>query len=282
MTACNIVELTEDESKFLLLGSSKNDLAYAESGSLDSGYRTLLRLDVVAAGDFLEGIESDLKILIEREDGHVIRLPGEEILTYFSSPDQALACANAMAGFLSRSPEHAEFSLGILTDQILDPDSAHLFDEAKQRLQSLARLGLDNHIFVDEDTLSMAEQSDYHFLNSDTKVIVLSPKKFSFLIRALSVVEAEMPRIELTVTRFAFLLGVSKATAYRTLTALLDLSPREFIQHIRLHKSLELLKSQGTSVAEVAYEVGFSSPSYFTRAFKARYGMLPSERQQKG
>ena len=280
MTACNIVELTEDESRFLLLGSSKNDLAYAESGSLDSGYRTLVRMNVIAIGGDQERIEDELRKLIEREEGHVIPLPGMEIMTYFSSPGRALACAKEVAGLLSGSDRHAEFSLGILTDQILGPDSGNLFDKAKQRLHGLARLGLANHIFVDEHTLAMVEGSDFRSEQSGARIIVLSPKKLSFLTHALSIVEAEMLNVEFTVTRFAFLLGISKATAYRTLTSLLDLSPREFIQHIRLRRSLELLNSGGASVAEVAYAVGFTSPSYFTRAFKARFGILPSEWQQ--
>ena len=272
MTACNIVELSEDESRFLLLGGSKNDLAYAESGALDPGYRTLLRLDLIGGEGERQRIGQTLEQVIRGEGGHVIPLPSAEVLAYFSKANGALACARAVVELLSRSAQPVEYSLGILTDQILDPDSAHLFDEAKQRLRGLARLGLTDHVFVDEDTLAMASTD-----RLDLKgVTVLSPEQLAFLGRALAVVDAQIADPDFNVGSLSSRLGISKATAYRTLTRLLDLSPREFIRRIRLQRSLELLRAEGATVAEVAYAVGFSSPSYFTRAFKARYRALPS------
>ncbi|CAH0999092.1 HTH-type transcriptional activator RhaS [Neolewinella maritima] len=280
MTACNIVELSEDESRFLLLGSSKNDLAYAESGALDPGYRTLLRLDVIGAAGEGQRIGREVHELIRREEGHVIPLPGAEILAYFSAADRALDCGRALVGLLAGAGPSLEFTLGILTDQILDPESTHLFDEAKQRLRDLARIGLANYVLVDGTTLAMAEASDARLEHIAVGLTVLAPEQLTFLKRALSAVEEEIGSVEFSVARLASRLGISKATTYRTLTRLLDLSPREFIQRIRLHRSLELLRAGGATVAEVAYAVGFSSPSYFTRAFKARFGMLPSDWQQ--
>ncbi len=274
MTACNIVELSEAESRFLLLGSRKDHLAYGESGALDPGYRTLLRLDMTGGGGDRERIGKEIEQLIRLEDGHVVPLPGAEILAYFSAADRALACAGALTKLLNRSVRPPEFTLGVVTDQVLDPESTHPFAQAKQRLRSLARLGMANHLFVDADTLAMAKESADGL--EHTGITVLSPEQLEFLSRALSAVEAEMANADFNVARLASRLGTSKATAYRTLTRLLDLSPQEFIRRIRLHRSLNLLRAEGATVAEVGYAVGFSSPSYFTRAFKARYGQVPS------
>ena len=51
----------------------------------------------------------------------------------------------------------------------------------------------------------------------------------------------------------------------------------DLMRKARLYKAKRLLESRSMSIAEVAYEVGFSAPSYFTKCFKDEYGMLPGE-----
>ncbi|NOX86195.1 MAG: helix-turn-helix transcriptional regulator, partial [Chlorobi bacterium] len=51
----------------------------------------------------------------------------------------------------------------------------------------------------------------------------------------------------------------------------------EFIRIYRLNRAAELLKKQSATVAEIAYDVGFSSPSYFAECFRKQFGVLPSE-----
>lgn len=70
--------------------------------------------------------------------------------------------------------------------------------------------------------------------------------------------------------------GLSRAQLYRKTKAITGIVPNELIRIIRLKKSVELLSS-GKNVAETAYEVGFTSPSYFTKCFKDYFGKSPSE-----
>jgi AraC-like DNA-binding protein len=49
------------------------------------------------------------------------------------------------------------------------------------------------------------------------------------------------------------------------------------IQESRLHKALNTIMQGSMTIAEIAYEVGFNSPTYFTRAFKKRFGITPTE-----
>ncbi|WP_029904877.1 substrate-binding domain-containing protein [Prevotella sp. 10(H)] len=70
--------------------------------------------------------------------------------------------------------------------------------------------------------------------------------------------------------------GFSRAQFYRKMKAITNQGPNEFIRTIRLNRSIEILKS-GKTVSEVAYEVGFTSPSYFTKCFKEFFHKNPSE-----
>jgi AraC-like DNA-binding protein len=53
-------------------------------------------------------------------------------------------------------------------------------------------------------------------------------------------------------------------------------SPNTFIKEYRLNRALQLLDSQVLNISEIAFETGFNSPAYFTRAFKKQFGLLPT------
>jgi len=69
--------------------------------------------------------------------------------------------------------------------------------------------------------------------------------------------------------------GLSRAQFYRKIKAITNQGPNEFIRAIRLNKAMEILKT-GKNVSEAAYEVGFTSPSYFTKCFKEFFLKSPS------
>lgn len=95
--------------------------------------------------------------------------------------------------------------------------------------------------------------------------------------KATRYVEANMGRSELSVEELSNELSMSRGYLYKRLTQLTGKSPLEFIRHIRLKRAATLLRESGLSVAEVAYEVGFNNPKYFSKYFKEEYGVLPSE-----
>jgi len=68
----------------------------------------------------------------------------------------------------------------------------------------------------------------------------------------------------------------SYSTLHRRIKTLTGMSANEYVRKHRLTKAMQMLRN-GVNVSEVAMECGFNSPSYFTRCFKAEYGILPSE-----
>ena len=72
-------------------------------------------------------------------------------------------------------------------------------------------------------------------------------------------------------------LGLSRVQLYRKVKALTGVSPVELIRTVRLQRGRELLQTTDKTVSEVAYEVGFSAPSYFTKCFKDEFGISPQE-----
>jgi AraC-like DNA-binding protein len=70
-------------------------------------------------------------------------------------------------------------------------------------------------------------------------------------------------------------MAMSKSQLYRKTVALTGLSPNQLLKDFRLEKAKELLKKKRHNISQITFETGFSSPSYFTKCFKKKYGLLP-------
>ena len=114
---------------------------------------------------------------------------------------------------------------------------------------------------------------------------IQSPKVFrrkdrEFLHRLQEVVQAECKNREFKLTGFAAAMQISERQAQRKLKSLTNSTPSEYLRNYRLQMALTYL-GQGYAIGEVATMVGFASQSYFASCFKIRYGVTPSEFQQK-
>lgn len=112
-------------------------------------------------------------------------------------------------------------------------------------------------------------------------MVDMPPEDEQFLSRAKKVVEAHLGDPEFSVAQFSQELYMSRAALYKKIVALTGKSPLEFIRWIRLERARQLLVNTQLTVAEVAYEVGFNNPKYFTRYFKEAFRILPSAYQQQ-
>jgi AraC-like DNA-binding protein len=111
----------------------------------------------------------------------------------------------------------------------------------------------------------------------DPMDVVITPLDEKFLQQAISVVEDNMSNEQFDVKSFRDEMNMTRSTCARKLYALTNQSPVEFIRTIRLKRAASLLKQNFGNVSEVALEVGFSNPSYFTRMFQRSYNISPSD-----
>ncbi len=102
----------------------------------------------------------------------------------------------------------------------------------------------------------------------------------AFLRKVMGIVEQRLGEESFSVEDLAGEAGMSRSQLHRKLTALSGQSPSDFIRYMRLHRAMELLKKNAGAVSEIAYTVGFSGVSYFTKCFKDQFGTLPSEVQK--
>ena len=112
--------------------------------------------------------------------------------------------------------------------------------------------------------------------------ITLSSPDEKFLKKATEVLEANLDDHGFNVERMAFEIGMSRPVLYRKLKALTGLKAVDFIRDFRLKKAAMFLAQHKLPVSEVAYKVGFNDPKYFSKLFKNRFGMSPSEFMDDG
>ncbi len=98
-----------------------------------------------------------------------------------------------------------------------------------------------------------------------------------FLSRFREAVEARLEDSDLSVDDLAADMNLSRVQLYRKVKAVTGASPVELLRTARLHRAYQLLLTTDKSVSEVAYTVGFTAPSYFTKCFKEEYGKVPGD-----
>lgn len=122
----------------------------------------------------------------------------------------------------------------------------------------------------------------YHIIKIKRRAVpLLSISKESdedpFVKKAIEVVNRNYQNPDFDKDRFAAEMNVSASSLYKKLKTLTDQSPSEFIKMTRMTKALDFLQSHKYSVTEVSELCGYSSPSYFSTAFKGFYGKSPNE-----
>ena len=99
----------------------------------------------------------------------------------------------------------------------------------------------------------------------------------AFIAKFKKVVEEHMTNSNVSVEELATIMGLSRVQLYRKVKALTGNTPVDLLRKARLSQARELLNSSKLTVSEIAYKVGFASPSYFTKCYKDEYGVVPGD-----
>ncbi len=189
----------------------------------------------------MDGVELTRRLKQNLSTSHIPVI----LLTARSADEQKLEGINAGADDYITKP----FSFEILDARM--QNILQLRDKLRERYSKLIKL----------------EASEIEVENQDEK----------FIRKVLKVVEENLSDSEYSVEKLSSDLGLSRVTLYRKLNALISQTPVEFIRNTRLERAAQLLRKSGMNISEVCYDVGFMNPVYFSKCFKKKYGILPSE-----
>lgn len=112
---------------------------------------------------------------------------------------------------------------------------------------------------------------------TEEEVSRLDDRDKAFVKQLHDIIKSNMGNSDFGVEDIGAEIGLSRVQLYRKVKAITGSSVVDLLRKVRLAKARRLLEANSMNISEVAYEVGFSSPSYFTKCFKDEYGMLPGD-----
>ncbi len=115
--------------------------------------------------------------------------------------------------------------------------------------------------------------------NNRPKVASAAPEPIDdpFIAKFKEIVEERLSDSNLSVEDLAADMSLSRVQLYRKVKAMTGCTPVDLLRKARLAQAQKLLQDSNLSVSEIAYQVGFASPSYFTKCYKDEYGIVPGE-----
>lgn len=122
-----------------------------------------------------------------------------------------------------------------------------------------------------------SEQKDF-----DVHTLASNPMDQKFLDQINDIIERNLDNQEFDITNLAKDLGLSRSSLYTKFKALTGMTPNEFVLNSKLKKAAHIIENNaGMQIAEISEKLGFGSPRYFTRCFKAQFGMTPADYRKK-
>jgi AraC-like DNA-binding protein len=218
--------------------------------------------------------------VFEEFDGSIVKHYRDGFLVSFKSVTDAVQCAIENQAIFKKltcqqNPCHLKLKIGLCAGSPIT-ENKELFAETVQSAERLTDTSKADIVVSSEvKDLYINENSNQFVKNKQVEAI--SPSDEHFIKQLIDFAEKESGNTQLKVKDFNLQLGFSKSQLYRKMITLMGISPNNFLLLYRLNKALGLFNKKSGNISEIAYETGFNSPSYFSKCFKKRFGILPSD-----
>mgnify|MGYP005811421119 CR=1 FL=1 len=281
--ACAITEV-EPGTYQQIMGNTRAD----EHGlvrnheSIDLGYRTVLV--VALRSQTPSQRSSDIRLdtalkevcnCIAGDHGRVIESPNVDgLIAIFSEASEAINCSDHIRVQLLPLTRDGDivFRGGVCAGQPVTSDG-QFFTNAIRLAQRFSHAANDNQTLIS----SLAKKLSGLRLPASEQLKYLSESDEQFVSDLFCITERNLSESNYTIEQLCRDLAISRPQLYRKITALTGRAPNNFLRDLRLDKAVSLLQRRAGNISEVALEVGFTNPSYFSKCFAEKFGCIPSE-----
>ncbi len=215
-----------------------------------------------------------MSALVTRDNAKVLLMQSEELMRQSNRLDLLHEKADAYLHKLDTQRVINLLAVGIIVLFIVVFVLFYLYHLRKIRMQ---RERVANTLWNMENTEYENVGSTVNKSDSQQPQNVKAPESSMFITRFREAVEARLDDSNLSIDDLASDMNLSRVQLYRKVKSITGSSPVELLRTARLNRAYQLLITTDKSVSEVAYIVGFTAPSYFTKCFKEEYGMVPGD-----
>ena len=231
-------------------------------------------LGVEKANDLLTRQYNAIRKECVRHGGREVEHAGDGFIASFSSAANAVSCALEIQTKMPAGDRNiTAFKIAVNAGEPV-AKSERLFGDAIQLARRLCTITSSNRPVVSSSVKELLA-SDF-FQKVQHNVMTLLPRDQSLVQSLFNTLEENWEDTHFDVTEFCQALAISKSRLYRATMTLWSLPPNQLLKEFRLDKARELLKRQSGNIAQTTFDSGFSSPSYFTKCFKKKFGLLPA------
>jgi len=203
--------------------------------------------------------------------GSEVEHAGTGFIISFASGSKAVACALAIQKEMANAGIMG-FRIAVNAGEPVEK-SNEIFGDTIQLANHMCAIAKDFQVAITSPVKELVSKD--HFHNRGNNFLTLTPQDEALLASLFSKLEENWQDAEFDVADYCKAMTMSKSQLYRKTISLTGLSPNILLKEFRLEKARELMKKQRYSISQITFESGFTSPSYFTKCFKKKYGLLP-------
>lgn len=225
------------------------------------------------ASELLNTHTSIIRKNILQYEGREIEHEGSGFVISFSSASKAVACALSIRNEMPDSiSEQIDLRLAVNAGEPVER-SEYLFGETIQFASNMCRIAKEGKIAIASSVKELIaddlfQKERKHFLN-------LLPPDEHLLKLLFNKLEENWQDADFDISDYCEATAMSSSQLYRKTIALTSLPPNSLVKDFRLQKAKELMRKRYYNIAQITFDSGFTSASYFTKCFKKKYGLLP-------
>ncbi len=288
-TPCNIQEVEEGFFKLFMgdnLMTDENDMTLTDDGQLDTANRAILVIDLlfpIKAAKVKDQVSAAIKLkkkavnLITQFKGRTLECTfHNRLVAVFNSSINSYRCARRIQCLMiSEIPHYSGFKMSINNDHPLTAKEGFSI-AAILCAHWMCTIAGENQIVLSSNMKNLHEiENDSFTLPSSIKL--LSRNEESLIKKIFTYLENSTEQETIGIKSLCLQIGMSRTQLYRKIIELSGKSPNKLITDYRMIKARSLLGNKEGTISEIAFEVGFSNPSYFSKQFRKSFGYAPSE-----
>jgi AraC-like DNA-binding protein len=226
----------------------------------------------------IENINQSIRKSIQSHAGNIVRQSDDYYLVSFKSVTNAVQSAleiQQMAKELVKIEKKGNIKIG-LSAGVPVTEKKLIFEDTIKLAERIAAL-VKGEIVVSAEVKELYKTENENNFIKGKGITSLEKPDEKFITLLMDYTDKVWNDANLKVDHFCKPLGRSKSQLYRKMILLTGQSPNTFIKDYRLNEALKCIQKRVGNISEIAFTTGFSSPSYFTKCFKKKFGLIPAE-----
>lgn len=233
------------------------------------------KLDTNKCEQLFTHFQSGTKQKSKEFEGEIAEYDESIAIISFTSAFNALGCAFSLLEFFSESEkEFLNLKISVNAGMpVTQTKNEMVFGETIEFGKSMFYLNQPDRVTV---APIIKEITHKNYFKEHSNIVSLSNSDETMLRQLMDTLEENSGDEAFNNDRFCKATSLSRSSLNRTTQALTGRSPNTLLKEYRLNKALQLLKKEMLSISQVAFAVGFGSPSYFSKCFKTHFGISPT------